>query len=950
VTDKLGDAALLDRERELEALSAWVSETLRGRGRFVLVQAGPGLGKTAYLERAADLASRSGLRTLAARGSELEREMPFGGVRQLFEAALAGLDRAEQLKMLTGAAAAAASVVGPRGETSDVADPLGVIHGLYWLASNLSSAGPLLLTIDDIHWSDPQTLRWLSYISPRIEDLPMLVLAAVRPGEPIGTDLSGDVSQLVHEMVDAPRVTTVPLAPLSLPAVHELIRTQLDGAGDLEFARACHDAAGGNPFFVRELIRASAADRIAPSAENARLVLEVGVSEIARSILVRLARLGDHSRRLATAVAILGSDAELRYAAALSGLTLDDALTSWDTLTAGEILQSRQPLQFIHPIARTAIYGELGTGERSRAHRRAAELLGAPGADAQRVAVHAFACEPAGDAEIVTWLRKAARDAVTGAPDAAARLLGRALEEPPVVGARRQVQFELGQALIGLDSERAAESFAGAALSEDPDLRLLAFRWMGYALAYAGRIGEALVAFDRAIELARDDREAVLHTVGTRDFYASWWPDDPDRMGRHARLHELAGALEGSTRGERRLIAIAAMNSAHTGFASADEAQALAGRIDRSRLTYLDLEDGNETASAIEFLDLLCDAPEAVDDYETALAEVASRGWLINLGVGRTNRAHAAFRQGKLLDAEADARAGWEILGPLGDSVATPYWMAASVLVEVLLARGAMAEGEALVRSTGLGTETLDVAVFPWPPVVRGEVELAAGRAREGITILLEAGAWLEARGFTNPSKFPWRALVAPALATSGRRAQAREVISPALERARSFGAPWALGMALRAAGTVEQGQDGIDLLREAVKVLERSPCRGEHAYALLELGAALRRSNRRTEAREHLRAALDLASRCGAAVLAGRARDELVAAGARPRREMLSGAESLTASERRVAELAAAGHSNPEIAQQLFVTRKTVETHLGHVYLKLDIQGRTDISGALSQ
>jgi DNA-binding CsgD family transcriptional regulator len=156
--------------------------------------------------------------------------------------------------------------------------------------------------------------------------------------------------------------------------------------------------------------------------------------------------------------------------------------------------------------------------------------------------------------------------------------------------------------------------------------------------------------------------------------------------------------------------------------------------------------------------------------------------------------------------------------------------------------------------------------------------------------------------------------------------------------------------MALCAAGVAEQGEGGVSQLREAIVVLESGGCRVEHARALVELGAALRRGNSRTEARGHLRLALDIATRAGAEPIANRAREELAATGARPRRELLSGVEALTASERRVAELAAAGRSNPEIAQALFVTRKTVESHLRHVYLKLDVTGRGALAGVLGK
>ena len=148
----------------------------------------------------------------------------------------------------------------------------------------------------------------------------------------------------------------------------------------------------------------------------------------------------------------------------------------------------------------------------------------------------------------------------------------------------------------------------------------------------------------------------------------------------------------------------------------------------------------------------------------------------------------------------------------------------------------------------------------------------------------------------------------------------------------------------------MEDGAGAVDRLREAAEVLERSPARLEHARALTDLGAALRRANRRVEARSALQDGLELASRCGARPLAELARTELRAAGGRSSDPGGTGVEQLTASERRVAELAAEGHSNPEIAQALFVTRKTVETHLGHVYGKLGISGRGELSRALAE
>jgi DNA-binding CsgD family transcriptional regulator len=166
----------------------------------------------------------------------------------------------------------------------------------------------------------------------------------------------------------------------------------------------------------------------------------------------------------------------------------------------------------------------------------------------------------------------------------------------------------------------------------------------------------------------------------------------------------------------------------------------------------------------------------------------------------------------------------------------------------------------------------------------------------------------------------------------------------------RRWGAARAIGISLRALGLIEGGPSGEQRLREAVGVLAESPARLEHARALVDLGAALRRANSRREARERLRAGIELAHRCGARALVERANDELAATGAHRRTILYTGLEALTASERRVAQLAAEGMSNKEIAQALFVTVKTVEMHLSRVYRKLEINSRGQLSSALAR
>jgi DNA-binding CsgD family transcriptional regulator len=231
----------------------------------------------------------------------------------------------------------------------------------------------------------------------------------------------------------------------------------------------------------------------------------------------------------------------------------------------------------------------------------------------------------------------------------------------------------------------------------------------------------------------------------------------------------------------------------------------------------------------------------------------------------------------------------------------------------------------------------------------RGLLHLARGRKQEGLADLAEFGRRDELWGAANPLASRWRSRGALALLAIGERDDARHLAAEDLERARRWGAASGVGLALRATAMAEGGPELVPRLREAVDLLATSPARLEQARALTDLGATLRRGNRRAEARTALEQGLEVAERCGARSLADRARIELRAAGGWSSDPDARGAGQLTASERRVAELAAEGKSNPEIAQTLFVTRKTVETHLGRIYRKLDIPGRGELGRALA-
>jgi DNA-binding CsgD family transcriptional regulator len=277
------------------------------------------------------------------------------------------------------------------------------------------------------------------------------------------------------------------------------------------------------------------------------------------------------------------------------------------------------------------------------------------------------------------------------------------------------------------------------------------------------------------------------------------------------------------------------------------------------------------------------------------------------------------------------------------------FW-ASAVAVDAMLERGRIAEAAAVLDAVPITDHPSGAYYMLAPRESRARLRLAQGRAAEAAQELLAFGRDVEAVGIRNPAITPWRSLAAVALVRAGDSTQAAALAAEEVALARRWGAPRGLGMALRAQGLAAGGSGGIALLCEAADVLADSYSRLEHARALTDLGAALRRAGRRADARKPLRDALDLAHACGATAIADTAHTELVASGAKPRRQALSGAESLTPSERRVATMAAEGLTNRDIAQSLFVTPKTVEVHLSSAYRKLGIGSRTQLAGALSE
>ena len=420
---------IVGRDQELAVLSAAVAGAAAGRGSLVLVEGAAGIGKTTLLRAACAESGAPGGRVLTARGLALEGGFSYGIVRQLLEPVRAAAGSGEWDGLLDGAARLAARVF-DGAETGPVEDdvPYAVMHGLYWLVANLAARGPLVIAVDDAHWADEPSLRWLAHLAARIEGLPAALLLAVRngPGQPA----------IVGELRACPACTPLQLGPLEAQATAALMRQRLGGQADDQLCQACHARAGGNPFLLEALATAL---RAPGDGDLLARVDQLGPEPVAQAVLRRVGQLGDGAGRLTRALAVLGGPAPLRHAAALAGQDASTAARLADRLRAADVLAPGSVLEFAHPIVRTAVYESIPPGDRALAHAEAARLLENERADPERIALHLLRSEPAGDARVAVLLRAAAAAASgRGAPGPAAEYLRRALEEPPEPTARRR--------------------------------------------------------------------------------------------------------------------------------------------------------------------------------------------------------------------------------------------------------------------------------------------------------------------------------------------------------------------------------------------------------------------------------------------------------------------------------------------------------------------------------
>ena len=927
-----GGPRIIERDDEIALLAELLDEALAGQGRVVVIEGAAGIGKSRLLTEIRQRAEDTGTLTLAARGSELEREFPFGVVRQLFEGAIADPGRRERV---LGGAAAAARPVFEAHDAGDAGDAsFAALHGLFWLCVNLSADEPLVLAVDDLHWVDRASLRFLAYLTQRLEGMPVLVASTLRTGD-APTDAA-----LVAEIGQDPATVAIRPRPLTEAAVAAVVRERLGPDADDSFCAACHRATVGNPLLLRQILRALEADEVPPDAEHAHVVKEIGQGAVSRSVLLRLERLGPEVTAVARAVSVLGENAELPAIASLAEIDERGVAEAASALARAEILRPESPPGFVHPLVRDAVYHDMPLTQRQLLHTHASRVLTDLSAPAEQIAAHLLVVPRRNSPWVSAILQQAAIEAVRkGGADSAVAYLRRALDEPPAPSQVGRLLIDLGLAEWLTNGPAAAEHLEqGYAKLEDPVERALAAEPLGRALLFTARAEHgAQIARDALAQLppGNDDlRDRLEAFVLVTTFFGVNPHEDLQR------LHGFAPPPPGAPAGRKMLAGVAALTNTYAGGPVADSVALCHAALEGNSL--LEADNGLLSTAPMVTLAFADRYDEALAGWEAATADGHRRGSLFSVSSIHLWRGFTHLWHGDLREAESMLAQAWASFDLFGYGFHAGAYRSA-FQAWIRLERGDIAGAR---ESLALGEDYGGFA-----DGLRFWLEV-------GVQLLFEEGRHEEAIAAADeiPARFPhshgppasrWRVFKAQALHALGRRDEAIAQAREELEAARASGAPTAVGRALRVLGAV-LGDEGFAQLWEAVDVLA-SGSRLEYAKALAALGRQLRQNGLPQEAAGQLGEALELAEILGAGALSARVRSELIEMGVEPSVEAPSGVRALSETERRVAALAAEGRSAREIAQALFVTPKSIDNQLGGVFRKLGISSPDELAPVLA-
>lgn len=925
---------LLERSAELENIGRHLDAAVDGQGSFALVEGPSGIGKTSLLREAKTMARSREMLVLDARAGALETDLDWSLVAQLLERPLFGASEDERDELLSGPARAAGWVIGL--EVPDQAEPGRenrdrMFRAIYWLFSKLSSRQPLMIVIDDIQWGDRTSLECVTFLTQRLDSMPVVVLAGLRTDDPYSR------SAEVAEMIAANRPESIAPPGLSGEACESMLAEAFETRSvPPNLVDHCVEATGGNPFYLTELIRGLSA-RFDKAEQVEAADVTVGPPAVRRAIALNLDKLGESAKALASAVSVLGGEAELRYAALIAGLDDEEAANAADALTLAGIFDGGRPLRIKHSLIQAAISDEVSESARAAAHREALNLLAGEGAPDDMLVVHALLAEPSGDQATVALLRRtAARAFLIGSPQVATTHLDRAMMEPPVPDERPYLQAELGRAQVrsGQFTDGIASLTSALSQVDDLSLRQPLHRDRIFAAFASEGLGSAAELVSEAFrDLGADDSDSLQLEVDLTVF--AWLSNvNPDLdLWRHA-------DVQGNTSAERSMLALLAQECQRLD-RSPDEVADFARRaLAGGRL--IDEDSGESLAWYMATMALT-----NVEEFEVAKASVAhcladsrSRGSVFGVAAALALSAMLALGEGRPRDAEADARTSLE-----GTPPPSVRPVAYALLVRALIEQGRLDDAQSALVEGGLEVGPGGPTILRMVPWCRALLHQEQGDL-EAVKIDLEPIIEDERIG-RSIKGLQWRVPLSRALAAAGRPDEARPLAERHLEWATRWGRAGVLGTAQRNMALVGEAGSRRERLEAAIETLAASSLKTEEAKARVDLGLVLARQGEKQAGVEQLEAGLEIALERGARGTATVAARELELLGSPSRKVSF---DELTPSERRIAEMAADGATNREIAEDLFVAVKTVENHLSRAYVKLGINSRRDLRSALGE
>lgn len=933
------------RTAEFEVLAAWLAPAARGAVRVVILEGESGIGKTQMLGWARDMVAQRGRTVFWGRATEFERTRPFGPLAEALLGAAASVvpGRVHLERLLEHGARA-----DPAGIplTRDPALQYRVVDAVVEVVEEAALHAPVALLLDDLHWADPATLLGIHSLARRLGYLDVTIIATVRPTlrtPHLDTWLDGALRAGAHHLR---------LGPLDDRAVAELVEDLVGVRPGATLTSAVAGAAG-NPLLVTELVRAMDEEGAIQVVDGQLEVTDPSLPQSLRAAtLRRLAFLDDEVIDVLRHASVLGSTFSVRDLATVSERPIAVLVRILqEPIRAGLLAESGGRSQFRHDLVRASIYEEMFTDVRAALHLEAGRRLAAAGAPALQVAEHLVLGARAGDADAVAGLHDAARSAASQAPAVAVELLERALELDGAHGPRRLALLaDLVPALLWSGRPHDAVVRVEQALSLRPPpaveagLRLALVQ----ALSVQGEHRALIDEVDRAgrAKLTDDVRSQLLAEAANARLFTG--PiRDAESVAREAIA--IGGPIlsEGAESGLMVLSDAARAGGALlAALQYAEEALRLAEEREGVRRGW---RPEIFLAMALRSLDRFGEADDAIERGRRADERL---GRLSYLPVYSYERATGLFLAGRWDEALAEAEAGVALAEEVGLGMlrSWPTWLRALIAVH---------RGDLSAAAAHLGVPR-DVetrrgrAASGWSPrlaLATGLLEEATGDASGAIGTLRRAWDLNEGRGYLAA-----RAILGPDLTRLalhvGDRQRAARVVAGLEALVRFAPVPSVEGAALRCRGLLDAD---VDALVRSVEAYGRSPRAFDRAQACGDAAVALTREGRRLEASAMFDRALetyaDLGARRERARALATARELGVGRRRRgARRRPSYGWASLTPSELEVVRLAAEGLTNPEIGRRLFISRRTVQTHLSHAFGKLEVASRVELAAYVAR